>query len=123
MSCGQGPDSLRWRLLTFVSPSATAPWLISSVHSCSGLARASLPTIAQRHIAASRKEFVAKLSVVIEEADESEFWLDVLETKRHGPANEVKRLRQEARELRAIFGKSRSTAARKLKRRTRPKPE
>jgi len=59
----------------------------------------------------SRREFVAKLGVVIEEADESELWLDVLETKRHGPAESVKRLRTEASELCAIFVASRRTAA------------
>ena len=64
----------------------------------------------------SRREFVAKLGVVVEEADESELWLDVLETKRHGPLELVKRLRQEAAELRAIFVASRQTAFAKLKR-------
>ena len=83
--------------------------------------------VAANHRAAShcrsRKEFVAKLSVVIEEADESELWLDVLETKRHGAPAEVKRLRQEAVELRAIFGKSRSTAAAKLRKKRVPPPD
>jgi four helix bundle protein len=87
--------------------------------------------VAANHRAAtqgrSRKEFVAKLSVVIEEADESEFWLDVLETKGHGPTGEVRRLRQEASELRAIFGKSRATALKRLKqerkRKGREKPD
>jgi four helix bundle protein len=59
----------------------------------------------------SRREFVARLGVVIEEADESELWLDILETRRHGPPETVKRLRQEASELRAIFIASRRTAA------------
>jgi four helix bundle protein len=58
----------------------------------------------------SRREFVAKLGVVIEEADESELWLDVLETKKCGPSNAVSQLRAEARELRAIFVASRGTA-------------
>ena len=63
----------------------------------------------------SRREFIAKLGIVIEEADESELWLDVLETKRLGPAEKVKRLRQESFELCAIFVASRRTAASKLK--------
>ena len=75
--------------------------------------------VAANHRAASqcrsRKEFIAKLSVVIEEADESELWLDVLETKRQGAPEAVKRLRREAAELRAIFGKSRSTAIKRRK--------
>jgi four helix bundle protein len=76
--------------------------------------------VASNHRAAgysrSRREFVSKFSVVIEEADESEWWLDVLETKRSGPLTDIKRLRQEAIELRAIFSASRKTAARKLRR-------
>jgi len=62
---------------------------------------------------------VAKLGVVIEEADEAELWLDVLETKRHGPPERVRRLRQEASELCAIFVASRRTAAAKLKKKPR----
>ena len=65
-------------------------------------------------------EFVAALGVVIEEADESELWLDILETRRHGPPDTVKRLRQEASELRAIFIASRRTAAAKLKKQPPP---
>ena len=68
--------------------------------------------------ARSPKEFVAKLSVVIEEADESELWLDFLETRRYGQLASVKRLRNEAVELRSIFMASRRTAAAKLKRRS-----
>ena len=63
----------------------------------------------------SRREFVSRLGVVIEEADESELWLDILETKRHGPPDRIKLLRREASELRAIFVKSRQTAVAKLK--------
>ena len=46
------------------------------------------------------------LQVVLEEADESEFWLDVLDYRRAGNASAVKRLRQEAAELRAILAAS-----------------
>jgi hypothetical protein len=45
-----------------------------------------------------------------EEADESEFWLDVAHRKPFGDRTEVKRLHLEARELRAIFGRSLGTA-------------
>lgn len=72
--------------------------------------------------ARSSREFASKLSVVIEEADESELWLDVLETKRREPAAAVSRLRQESRELRAIFIKSRATTLEKLRRRRRSDP-
>jgi len=58
-----------------------------------------------------RREFISRLSIVIEEADESELWLDVLEVRREGPVDAVRRLRREASELRAIFSASRTTAA------------
>lgn len=58
----------------------------------------------------SRKDFINKLGVVIEEADESAFWLEVicegnvLDPKLIGP------LLQEANELVAIFTAARKTA-------------
>jgi len=77
--------------------------------------------VAANHRAASRcrsgREFVARLSVVIAEVDESEFWLDVLETRRYGPPEPVRQLRTEATELRAIFVGSRRTAAQGLRQR------
>src|SRR5262249_25055604 len=61
-------------------------------------------------VARSRAEFVAKLGIVVEEADESELWLDII-VRRH-MANETRSrvLHQESKELRAIFGSSLSTA-------------
>ena len=57
----------------------------------------------------SRREFASRLSVVIEEADESELWLDVLKVNQRGAAGEVQRLMAEASELTAIMAASRST--------------
>ena len=68
----------------------------------------------------SRKDFIARLGVVVEEADESELWLDVLETLEHGPLDRVVALRAEAVELRAIFVASRQTAIRKSKAKAKP---
>jgi four helix bundle protein len=77
--------------------------------------------VAANHRAAghsrSRREFVARLSVVIEETDETELWLDFLETLGYGPLELVRRLRTEAVQLRAIFSASRATAAAKLQKR------
>jgi|ERR1022692_60209 four helix bundle protein len=60
--------------------------------------------------ARSRPEFLAKLSIVTEEADESAFWLELLVDA--GPISEVKlrELRSEANQLVAIFNASRMTA-------------
>ena len=75
--------------------------------------------VATNHRAAgrarSKKEFAARLGVVVEEADESEFWLDGLRELEYGPTIDVSRLHQESVELRAIFSKSRATALEKLK--------
>ena len=82
--------------------------------------------VAANHRAATRsrsgKEFIARLSIVIEESDESEFWLDVLETLKHGPQPTVISLRREAQELRAIFSKCRTTASETMARRRRHIP-
>lgn len=61
-------------------------------------------------VARSRAEFIAKLGVVFEESDESEFWLDVSLRKPLGNPKEVDRLHKESSELRAIFGRSLGTA-------------
>ena len=57
----------------------------------------------------SHNEFIAKLGVVIEEADESELWLDILVTLGHC-AQAAEPLRREADELTAIFVASSNTA-------------
>jgi len=67
--------------------------------------------------ARSRKEFASRLAVVLEEADESESWLDLCEAKGRGAAATVRTLRQEAAELTAIFSRARATATQNLKKR------
>ncbi|MCB9188885.1 MAG: four helix bundle protein [Flavobacteriales bacterium] len=51
----------------------------------------------------SNKEFVAKLGVVIEEADESIFWLELLEKQKDINIDKLKVLKEEANELVSIF--------------------
>jgi four helix bundle protein len=60
--------------------------------------------------ARSRAEFVAKIGIVAEEADESEHWLDVLRESGFGLGSEFEWLLNESRELRAIFVASARTA-------------
>ena len=60
--------------------------------------------------ARSRAEFVAKLGIVVEEADEAEHWLDVIHESRLSTGPELEWLRSESRELRAIFVASLFTA-------------
>src|SRR6266542_4142248 len=65
-------------------------------------------------VARSRAEFIAKLGVVFEEVDESEFWLDVAMRQGLGDPKGRERLRAESIELRAIFGRSLGTAPRQF---------
>ena len=61
--------------------------------------------------ARSRREFIAKLGVVLDEADESELWLEALIECELAPTGlPVQPLLQEASELRAIFYQSVRTA-------------
>lgn len=64
--------------------------------------------------ARSRKEFIAKLGLVVEEADEAEFWLEALLHCNLAPRAAAERLYREATELRAIFVKSVATAKRRM---------
>jgi four helix bundle protein len=50
----------------------------------------------------SRREFLAKLGIVEEEADESQFWLDLVIERGLADGDRVVRLREEARQLVAI---------------------
>lgn len=60
--------------------------------------------------ARSKPDFISKLGVVIEEADESDFWLEfAVESRLIKPGDEGA-LRVEANELTAIFTQSQKTA-------------
>jgi len=58
----------------------------------------------------SRPEWIARLGVVLEEADEAEHWLDVLYQTGLGCGAEQDSLRDEAAQLRAIFCKALKTS-------------
>ena len=63
-------------------------------------------------LARSRKEFIAKLGVVIEEADECVFWLDYIQALRSQDSPQLSALTDEATQLLRIFKASRNTAKR-----------
>ncbi len=63
----------------------------------------------------SRASFISKLSIVIEETDESEFWLEFIIDERLVSLNTVEPLKEEAHELACIFVSSRITARRNSK--------
>ncbi len=60
-------------------------------------------------LAQSRADFAAKLSIVIEESDESAFWMEFLLEEHLQKEDRVGPLLQEAQELTAIFVAARKT--------------
>jgi four helix bundle protein len=61
----------------------------------------------------SKAEFIAKIGIVVEEADETVFWLEILVETSIVPAKKMAELIREANELLAIFAASQRTAKRK----------
>ena len=66
-------------------------------------------------LAQSQASFVSKISIVVEECDESEFWLEFVIDAELIPKEKVSDLMQEANELSRIFISSRKTISDKLK--------
>jgi four helix bundle protein len=58
----------------------------------------------------SRAEFISKLGIVLEEADETVFWLELFQEGKIFPPEKLRDLVQEANELVAIFVTSVRTA-------------
>jgi four helix bundle protein len=65
--------------------------------------------------ARSKAEFVAKMGVVLEEADEAQLWLELIVEGKLLPSKRVQSLLDEANELVAIFVTSRKSASANLK--------
>jgi four helix bundle protein len=61
----------------------------------------------------SKAEFIAKLGIAEEEADETQFWLELIIESGIVPSTRLEPLLQEARELTAIIAASRKSAAQK----------
>jgi four helix bundle protein len=60
--------------------------------------------------ARSKIEFIAKLGIVEEEADETLFWLELIEESEMLPSNYLQDVKQEANEITAIVVTSRKSA-------------
>jgi len=63
--------------------------------------------------ARSQGEFYSKLSIVVEEADESVFWMEVMEEADVVKPNEVFKLKSEALEILKVLSTARKTIAEK----------
>jgi four helix bundle protein len=73
--------------------------------------------------ARSDDEFVAKICVTVEEADEAKGWLQTLIRSDRARGAEVAQLLDEATQLVKIFAKSKSTIIRNAERRKREREE
>ena len=65
--------------------------------------------------ARSEREFLAKLHIALEEADESVLWLELLSEGGHLPEGKLDELLAEARAILSILGKAEKTARDKQK--------
>ena len=64
----------------------------------------------------TKRSFISKLSIVIEEADECIFWIEFLEEENALRTGSYEEILKEARELTSIFVASRRTAQKSLSR-------
>ena len=89
-------------------PKSTAGWAIGKQLIRAGTAVGANYRAACR--GRSKAEFAAKLGVVVEEADECGYWLELIMDGELLPRPQVEPLHQEANELTAIFVASLQTA-------------
>jgi four helix bundle protein len=100
------------RVLRFVRTLPRDPAGITIAHQ---LARAGSGVSSNYHSAGrarSRREFIARLGVVVDEADESVLWLTKTKDSGVAAGGKLDWLLDEAGQLRAIFSKALSTARR-----------
>ncbi len=64
--------------------------------------------------ARSKAEFIAKIGIVLEEADECEYWLELLVESGRVKAERLKELQAEAAELTAIFASTLKSSKSKI---------
>jgi 2-C-methyl-D-erythritol 2,4-cyclodiphosphate synthase len=85
----------------------------ASARALAGQLARSAPAVASNYRAAcrarSRAEFLSKLSIVVEECDETALWLRKIALGKFVKPERIAALQQEAAELLAIFAKSRRT--------------
>lgn len=111
------PEQLRKRMTTFAIDTVCfckPLWLKPETrYIADQLCRASTSTASNYRIACrgrSKREFISKLGIALEEADESVGWYEVIEGAQFADPELIRPLLQEARELVAILAASRITA-------------
>jgi four helix bundle protein len=66
------------------------------------------------NLAQTKKSFISKISIVVEEVDESAFWLEFIIDENLLPKDRIQDLYNEAKELTSIFIASRKTASKNI---------
>jgi four helix bundle protein len=115
------PDELKTRLIDFAAETVKFCSLLRQRPGAIDIANqlsSSVTSVAANYRSAcrarSRKEFISKLAVATEEADETVGWLELLVKSRLASGTEVEALAKEADEVLRILGASRRTAGRNL---------
>jgi four helix bundle protein len=96
------------RVIKFAAPLESSPGLRYVVQQLIDAAGSVGSNHRAMRRARSQREFMAKLCIVVEESDESVFWLEVIEGVRPSTPD-LPGVLSEGRALRAIFAKARST--------------
>ena len=94
-------------------PKTTAGRTVGSPIARSGTSVAANYRVALR--AKSDADFINKITIVLEEADETAFWIELAERVELVPPKRLKALLQESEELTKIFNATRSTTKRRVK--------
>ncbi len=100
--------SLRVMKLTDALTSSAAGRVLANQLLRSGMSVSANYRAARR--ARSKKEFIAKIGIVVEEADETAHWLELACEGGLMPSQKLESLRKETEELVAIFSRMRHTA-------------
>jgi four helix bundle protein len=98
----------------------TVPRTVESRSISEQLIRSATRTVANYRAACrsrSDAEFVARIGVALEEADESALWLEIITELKISTARDAFRLLDEAEQLSAIFAQSRITSIEGMRRR------
>ena len=90
-----------------VFPSKTAYWVIGKQIVKSATSTAANYSAA--NLGRSKREFYAKLCIVVEECDETLFWLQMLEDAELMKPQELKDLKKETKEILSILSKSKKS--------------
>ena len=111
------PDDMRRRLTDFaiaVVKFCKPLWLRADTRNIADQLSRSATSVASNYRIAcrarSRREFISKLSIALEEADESSGWLEVIAATEPHLLGPIQPLLKESREIVAMLSASRTTA-------------